>query len=402
MQRTDGSAPPATPAVARGPRLEVVDALRGFALFGVAVSNVAVFAGTGLFPAERVSPLDMQLGLLEYRLITGKFLALFALTFGLSFGLYLYRCKEQGQAAGAQYLRRLAGLFLIGALHRILFGADILMTYALLGAVLLCFRNASNRVLLLAALCSLALPELWRMLAEALHYSPPAPVISRADRVRLATEGPYLELVGVRAVTLARSWVELLQQSLNFLPLFFLGLWAAHTRLLEAAERRPLLHAACWGGLLLAVCGYLAQDAMRPLLSAGAGPWTQAGFGVLYQVTTFVQAIGYGAGIALLWSRGGAARRILSPLVPAGRMALTNYLMISVVTTLVIGLMGSYGQLSLSAASALGALLWLVQLVLSAWWLRHFRLGPAEWVWRTMTHGRRQRMRGGEPLVQPS
>jgi uncharacterized protein len=76
--------------------------------------------------------------------------------------------------------------------------------------------------------------------------------------------------------------------------------------------------------------------------------------------------------------------------------------MISVVTTLVIGLMGSYGQLSLSAASAVGALLWLVELVLSAWWLRHFRLGPAEWVWRTMTHGRRQRMRGGEPLVQPS
>jgi uncharacterized protein len=402
MQRIDGRSIPDPAPAATSPRLEVVDALRGFALLGVAVSNVAVFAGTGTIPAEQQSPLDLRMGLLEYHLVTGKFLALFALTFGVSFGLYLRRCDEQTDPVAARYLRRLGSLLLIGALHRVLFGADILMTYAVLGVVLLLLRNASDRVLLLGAVCSLALPELWRSLAEWLHYRPPPPIVTRAERVRLAVEGPYLELVRIRAAMLTRGWAEFLQQSVNYLPLFLLGLWVVRKKLLDLGGRRPLLGAACCGGLSLAVCGYLAQAGLRHLLSTGPDLWTRAAFGIVYHATTFVQAIGYGAGIALLWYRVGHARRLLRLLIPAGRMALTNYLTISVLVTLVVAATGSYGRLPFAAASACGVLLWLIELVMSAWWLRHHRLGPVEWLWRSLTYGRFQQMRIVSPIASRS
>lgn len=206
MQRIDRGPIIERRVAAVSPRLEVVDALRGFALFGVAVSNVAVLAGTGALAAGQISSVDLGLGLLASYLITGKFLALFAMTFGVSFGLYLRRCEELGERAVAHYVRRLGSLLLIGAVHHALSGMDILMTYAVLGVVLLLLRHAPDRFLLLGAVCSLALPELWRALAAGLDYHQPAPLVSRAARLRLALEGPYLELVRVRAVMLTGWW----------------------------------------------------------------------------------------------------------------------------------------------------------------------------------------------------
>ncbi len=87
-------------------RSGLVDALRGFALFGVVVSSVAVVAGAGAVSGPE-SPLDHRMGVLMSYLVTGKFLALFALLFCLSFGLHLRRCAEHGEPIAVRYLRRL-------------------------------------------------------------------------------------------------------------------------------------------------------------------------------------------------------------------------------------------------------------------------------------------------------
>ena len=393
MQRLQSDFIVESPADGVSPRVHVVDALRGFALFGVAVSNVAVLAGAGAIAADRVSALDLRLGLVASYLITGKFLALFAMTFGLSFGLYLRRCDELAEPVPARYLRRLGSLLLIGALHHVLSGTDILMTYAVLGVVLLLLRNASDRVLLAGVVCGLALPELWRVLAAGVHYSAP-PTVSRAERLRLAVEGPYLELVRVRAVMLTGWWNGFLRQGSGYLALFLVGLWTARKKLLEyPIEARRILGAACWGGFALAVCGHVAQAGLRDQLASAPQVRTQVAFGIVWTATTYVQAIGYGAGITLLWYNVASARRILALLVPAGRMALTNYLAISAVTTLVVTLTGTYGRLGVASASALGVLLWLAEVAVSMWGLRRHRLGPAEWLWRSMTYGRPQQIR---------
>jgi uncharacterized protein len=366
--------------------------LRGFALFGVVVSNVSVFAGSGSAPGPP-SPLELRVGMVEAYLITGKFLALFSLLFGLSFGLHLRRCAEQGEPVVYRYLRRLGALLIIGAAHRILGGADILMTYAVLGVVLLLFRNAPDRVLIVGVVMSLALPEIWRALEQWIGYQPPPALVSRAERARLAAEGPYLELVGVRAMMLTRWWLEFLRLSTIYLSLFLLGLWAARRHLLErAADQRGLLRAVFWGGLALTAAGYLTQVGLRPLLPEG-GYWTRLTFGMVWTGTTFVQAIAYGAGIALLWLRGGWLRRMLAPLVPAGRMALTNYLAASALVTLIVALAGIYGRFGIAVTGGIGVALWVLELAWSAWWLRRHRLGPAEWLWRSLTHGRLMPMR---------
>jgi uncharacterized protein len=366
-------------------RITLVDVLRGFALSGVVVSNVAVVwgAGAGLVPE---SALDARLGYLLAYLVTGKFLALFSLLFGVSFGLYLRRAQTLNHPIAARYLRRLGVLLLIGTLNRVLFGTDILMTYAVLGAVLLLFRNASDRTLIICAVLAVGLPELWRAFAASIGYQPAPSPLSRAERLRLATEGPWLELVRFRAFMLGRWWNELLRNA-SYLSLFLLGLWAARRQLLDRPDvHRLLLQRLWWGGLLLTILGFASQAWLRPAL-AGGEKWIAFAFAIVWPATTFVQAITYGAGIALLWLAGGRLQAVLALLGPAGRMALTNYLSVSIIITAIVLATGTYGRVSLTMASAAGLLLWFMQVAWSRWWLRRYDFGPFEWLWRKLAYG---------------
>lgn len=368
-------------------RITLVDVLRGFALSGVVVSNVAVIwgSGSGLIP---VSALDLRVGYLQSYLITGKFLALFSLLFGVSFGLYLRQARGQQHSIIPRYLRRLGILLLIGALNRVLFGADILMTYAVLGVVLLLFRNATDRTLIIGAVLAIGLPELWRTLAATIGYQPAPSPLSRAERLQLATEGPYLELVRFRAIMLGRWWNELLRNA-SYLSLFLLGLWAARKQLLDRPDLHGLLlRRLWWGGLLLTVLGFAAQAALRPALASG-DKWSALTFAIVWPATTFIQAITYGAGIALLWLAGGRMRDVLALLGPAGRMALTNYLSVSIIFTVIVLTTRTYGRVSLTVASLAGLLLWLTQVAWSTWWLRRHDFGPFEWLWRKLAYGPR-------------
>lgn len=366
-------------------RLTLVDALRGFALSGVVLSNVAVVwgAGAGLIPE---SALDVRVGYVLAYLITGKFLALFSLLFGVSFGLYLRRSRDQQASIIPRYLRRLGILLVIGALNRVLFGTDILMTYAVLGMVLLLFRNASDRTLIVCAVLAIGLPELWRAIASSIGYQPAPSPLNRAERLRLATEGLYFELVRYRAIMLGRWWNELLRNA-AYLSLFLFGFLAARRQLLESPdEHRVLWRRLWWGGLAFTLLGFVAQAALRPVL-AGGDRWAGLTFAILWPATTFVQGITYGAGIVLLWLAGGRVRAVLEWLGPAGRMALTNYLSVNIIITIVVLTTRTYGRVGLGIASVAGVLLWLLQIAWSGWWLRRHDVGPFEWLWRKTAYG---------------
>jgi len=109
---------------------------------------------------------------------------------------------------------------------------------------------------------------------------------------------------------------------------------------------------------------------------------------------TVALALGYGAGLLLLFERP-VARRALATLAPLGQMALTNYLLQSVIFGFVFygyGL-GQFGKMSVTRATQLGVLVYAAQIVASAWWLRRFRFGPVEWAWRCVTYKAWQPMR---------
>lgn len=111
-------------------------------------------------------------------------------------------------------------------------------------------------------------------------------------------------------------------------------------------------------------------------------------------------ALGYIGAFGFLWSAVQAVQRLLVPIAAAGRMALTNYLMQSVVCTLLFygyGL-GLHDRVGIAQGMGVAAILWGVQVVVSALWLRWFQYGPMEWLWRSLTYGQRMPMRRTVPI----
>jgi uncharacterized protein len=175
--------------------------------------------------------------------------------------------------------------------------------------------------------------------------------------------------------------------------MFVLGLWTVRTgvALSPATHRGTLVR---WGKLgwgvglpanVVAAWAFEHWPYLPPSVGALVGV-AMAGIGVP------MLALGYAATVALLVVDG---RRLISVFAPVGRMALTNYLMHSIIcVTLSYGFgLGLWWRVGASRAMAIAAAIVLVQTPLSAWWLSHFEFGPVEWVWRRLTYGRALKIR---------
>ena len=406
-------------------RVHVLDALRGFALAGVFISNsLSWFSGRTLLPREQSLALGAPLletvvGSLYSFFIDQKFITLFSLLFGLGFSLQMTRAESRGAAIVPVYRRRLLVLLGIGLLHMFaLWVGDILSTYALLGFALLLFRKRSDRTLLTWALVLyLVLPPL---LTAAQTYGP-ALLHGREQADRSAKQTRDEEAAN-RAAFLAGlssdSVVTSQQANLRFaweglgsphrllwlsliLGRFLLGMWAGRHRLMQDVERhRTLLRRLVVGGL--AVGGALGGVGLAVTLyhrgmpgwpPASPPPWMVA-LRLLRDVGFLVMGVGYAAAFALLFQKE-RWRKLLGVFAPAGRMALSLYLMQTVVSLWLYdgwGL-GLVGRLPPSRCLLLTLGVFAVQMGLSHLWLARFRFGPVEWLWRSLTYGRAQPMR---------
>ena len=191
-------------------------------------------------------------------------------------------------------------------------------------------------------------------------------------------------------VLLAGRWADLIA-SVRFpkvLGMFVLGLWTARTglSLSPSAHRATLVRWSVRGCGIGLPANVIAAWAVQhwPYLPPSVG----ALLGVAMQgVGVPMLALGYAATVGLLVVDG---RRFLTVFAPVGRMALTNYLMQSVVCVVL-----SYGfglalwwRIGASPAMAIAAAIVVLQIPTSAWWLARFRFGPVEWIWRRLTYGR--------------
>lgn len=403
---TDASGP-----IAEGERVRVIDVLRGFALLGILVVNMAAFrappfgeageAGAGAFfaVADPAAEWLVAFGFEQ------KFYVLFSFLFGYGLAVQMGRAAAKGTPFVPRFLRRLSGLLLIGLAHAaLLYTGDILVTYALLGVVLLLMRNAGDGVLLRAATALVALSALAYAVSGAVLATLPAgsdaafaaDLAAEAERAVEAYRGAPAEVVGQRLAeypgTLAFA---LLGQGPTALAMFFVGLWAGRGRLFERADEHllPLLRRVLLVGLVVGVPGALAWATAGALLGADFGAGFLLAGAVDFATAPFLSAA-YLAAVVLLYRRQ-AWRRRLEFLAPVGRLALSNYLLQSLVASLVFtgyGL-GLYGRVGAAAGLALSVAIFALQVPLSAWWLSRFRFGPAEWVLRSFTYGRLQPLR---------
>lgn len=402
--------PATTDAVPLPPseRADLLDALRGFALFGVLASNMVGFSGSlneHLDPSTAATLTEFGLDWLMH----GKFYSIFSLLFGIGFALQLGRLEARGEGIG-RYIRRLGILFGFGLVHIVLlWKGDILALYALMGFVLLLFRGVDDRTLLRWAVFLALAPILWRLMMLWTTFEPRKPFhdLARTIYSALGVAGPngltgpvstgpeYVEHLKVGIGSPFQRAGALLQEMrpARVLAMFMVGLWIGrHALYARLDEHASLLHQVAVWGLILglpfsAAMAWLIQqapDGKRELWNV----WEATAYS--FGVPTL--ALAYAAGFALLWR--GTARRWLKWFAPAGRMALTNYLTQTLFQSLLFmgwGL-GLYGQMSIVWVPLASLAIFAAQVGLSRYWLAQFRFGPFEWLWRSLTYGKRQPM----------
>lgn len=397
-------------------RIELLDILRGFSLLGILLMNMAFFQSplttTSLGVEGNESGIDYAIAWSLFVFAEGKFYTMFSLLFGIGFVIFYDRAKQKIDTPKWLFLRRLIVLGIIGVAHAVfVWAGDILFIYAVSGLFLLFFVRTSASRLWKWGLFFMSLPValLWlstvsvnasdQSSERAQQYQTDtnemkntlSEVANFADEAY--SSGSYRAVTEARIDEFGLLWSgEILFTISTFLGIFLLGAAFSRSGVFTSSAPQTKIYKKLliWGG----IPGIFAA------LYASALPATEMVFptvnaALLYslmQISALGLCVAYMAFIALMLGCSKNQKSILENMAPAGRMALTNYLLQSLCfTTLFYGYgFGLYGELGRLEMILLALAFWLCQLKLSQWWLQHFNYGPCEWLWRLAIYGRWQ------------
>jgi len=412
------SAEPIRP-LAPGERALQLDVLRGFALLGIFLMNIEGMVGplndalTGLDP--RLLGADRVVDAAIFLLVQGKFFTLFSLLFGAGFVMILQRAEARGGAGGWLYLRRLLVLLGIGLVHALaIWSGDILVMYALIGLVLLTlFRHTPTSRLPKWALVFYSVPVvftgLMALLGLLMQADPQAAAAFQRglDDGRIAMEeateaqrlaygsGSFAEASAQRLADLRMMFEWFIMFGPMVLGMFLIGAWFMRSGVLMQPERhlafyRRLQRAGFLFGLPLVAGAFW----LMPTFDFGRMDMTVALASAGQQYGSLLLCLAYLSTLVLALQAPHWRQR-LAWLAPAGRMALSNYLLQSLIA---VGVFYGYGlgyfeQLPRAWQPVFVAAVFVAQVQASHWWLARFRFGPAEWLWRSLTYLRPQPMR---------
>jgi uncharacterized protein len=404
--------------IAPAERIETLDVLRGFALLGILLMNIEGFAGplvgaiTGLDPA--LVGADRWVDATIYILVQGKFYTLFSLLFGMGFAVMSQRAEMAKRPFAGMYWRRGLVLLGIGLVHTsLIWAGDILVTYALVSFLLLAFRPVPQKWLPWLAVGIYLLPVIFMgaigTLGSLMQLEPTTAAEWNKSMAELAGQMDALR-EGERSAYGTGTFLEATKQRvedtgfmLGNLPIigfsvfgmFLLGSWFVRGGAIAQPGQHPRLFAQLrWLALPLGLAAMLGSYALEPTVDFVTFTITTATAFALNAVGSALMCLGYVAWIA----RGLQSthwQRLLGWLAPAGRMALSNYLLQSLVCT---GIFYGYGlgyfeRLSRAWQVPFVFALFVVQVLLSHAWLTRYRFGPVEWLWRSLTYLKPQSMR---------
>lgn len=394
-------------------RILFIDVLRGMALFGILTANMRAFFApldiydniAVLFPghADRIAQTFIDV------FIQTKFISLFSFMFGLGFAIQLSRAEARGVRFMGFYPRRLLALAVFGLIHGIfIWSGDILLTYAFSGALLLLFRKRQPKTLLWWAGSLMSLPIVVSSVFLGLYIYgirpgwalPKPPDMNKIHAIiNTYAHGSVRQIM-------AQNWVEWKKVApftlfgIYTLSLFLLGMWVWRSGIVERlAEYRPVLKRVCAWCLSIGLAMNLyvgVTSALAPHYQVSYWAWSA---GVMSLLAGHVLAAGYASGLALIFLNE-RWRRYLVPFAAVGRMALTNYLMESVLCTLFFYhyTTGLYGRVGPAIGLIVTVILFAGQVAFSNWWVSRYRFGPMEWLWRGLTYGKFPSMTRDEAL----
>lgn len=388
-------------------RFIILDALRGFALFGICMANFPEFSLYSFLSSEdaqvlSTSAIDFFTKYFLYIFIDGKFYTIFSLLFGIGFSIIIANAEKRETNGFLIFYRRMFYLILIGFAHLMLiWSGDILMLYAIVGMTLPLFRNSSNKTILSWASFFLIFPVIIDTFCQIFNLHPSGWIVD--------WQWQYCDKYGITEANFA-YWLRdattyddvfkfLIQGAIvrlqefvdgnryfKVLGLFLIGYYIGRNRFYaRLSEYRSLLKQIAIFGLTigLPLSGCYAWSCME-------GHPLGLGFhSFLYFVSVYLTGFGYVAAFCLLYLKysDALAWKIFSY---PGKMALTNYIGQSA-----LGMLIFYGiGFGLGAATGLifvefiVAGVFIFEILFSACWLTTFRFGPLEWVWRCLTYNR--------------
>jgi uncharacterized protein len=393
-------------------RIISLDVLRGFALLGILVMNVQSFANidaTYLNPTAYgdFSGINRWIWVAGHLLFDLKFISVFSILFGAGIVLMTARVESRGGSAARLHYRRTFWLLAIGAIHAyLLWHGDILVVYALCALLAYLFRRLTPGRLIVVGLVFFSVSSLiYLFFGWSLPYWPReavretmmswAPDIDSIDREIAAYRGGFSDQLSHRVP------MSLFMHTGLFLMLFFwrtmgcmllgMGLfkWGVLTGERSSRFYQKLIAVGWLIGFPLVIIGLVMH--FRHDFSFFYSMFH--GYQFNYWGSVFV-AVGY-IGLMMLYCRHAVPGRIMHALSSVGRMALTNYLFQTVCCGFVFyghGL-GLFSSIDRPGQILIVVCIWILQLTLSPVWLRYFRFGPVEWLWRSLSYGHRPPMR---------
>jgi uncharacterized protein len=399
-------------------RYEFIDLLRGFALLGILMVNMPIMNSP--FVAQHgelalwENPVNKTAHWIILFFFTGKFYTIFSMLFGIGFYFFLRKADETGKSVLPVFRRRLFWLLIIGILHVVLLWyGDILVFYALFGFIMMLFRNKSNRTLIIWAVVILLIPVtltiLFTLFINLAMSIPEAAAgmqegfAQAKENMRIMTEnalaiypsGSFAEIISIRLQEYSNVMGGLLFFFPNVLAMFLVGMVLARKRVFENLEAsKPFFKKLLFISLPFALIGNFMLAHFGFKSGYTSVDWNTFGFIVGQAIGGPAMSFVYISLLAHCYYNG-YFKKLSLMVIKTGRMALTNYIMQSVIATTIFfsyGL-GLYGKVNVWQGMLLTVLIYIIQLVWSEYWLNHFRFGPMEWLWRTLTYGKKQKMR---------
>ena len=390
-------------------RVLAIDGLRGFAVLGIFMMNVQAF---GMVQAAYLNPaiqldlsgLNFWIWWIGHVLFDQKFMALFSLLFGSSLVLLTAKQTDVGARAWPLYYRRTFWLFLIGLIHAyLIWYGDVLVLYAVVGALIFWLRSLGPGVQLGLGLALLTLAPLIMLVIGALL--PPAemadvagsltPSFQQIQAEVAAYQGTWTQAFAVRVSSALDMQLGSLfglfwrTAGLMLIGMAFYKMGLVSGQLPFKAYRRFAIISVGVGLPLSVASAYVGQIVQwNPLVMV---------FGLaqlLNYLGSLALALTYLCLIMMLYKSdwlGGVKMRLAA----VGRMALSNYILQSLLATLFFYgfALGYFSQIERWGQALLVLAMWVLQLTLSPLWMRHFRYGPLEWLWRSLTLGHLQKFR---------
>ncbi|GGG57155.1 DUF418 domain-containing protein [Bizionia arctica] len=400
-------------------RIDFLDVLRGIAILFIYAANIVYFSGYFFFPPEAHFPAtnlvtDPYVDFISFTLIDGKFYSIFSLLFGIGCAIQFQNLKAHGKEFAPFFRRRMFWLLVFGLIHLVfIWLGDILTLYALLGFVLVWFINLSNKKLITWGVLLILFPLVNWFIIHIANINYPDILFKLNTQYSEALgfhmeEWQALKIFDFQAYLKNKSIIEFFKMNIGntlirygeilnegrifkVLGIFLIGLWTGRKILIEDLLNNTsfLKKVAIWG-----ICIGLPVSIFRTYIVFFSNQESLWDFlnTLAYAFGTVPLAMGYAASLALLYKQD---LKFLQRFAPIGKTALSNYIFQTLISiTIFYGIgFNLVGKFGMTIIMIITIVIFILQMIMSTRWLKHYRFGPLEWIWRQLTYQKRIKLK---------